>query len=159
MRPLIKKVRTQEHANGKSVSILRDYSMQVQIVQAALRRKRKNDVRNASSITNVPVHGADINVPEHVQAAESASAGYSADGTYNGSAVALFGLAGLRSASGRTSTESPNLQNIRPRLSKEQRAEVERVRAGLRESDGVGRVQEPALRGDGGDSSLSDQSG
>ena len=189
-RPLVTKNRTQQHANGKTVSILRDYSMQADIVRAALRRKRKNDVRNAKVTNDLPIDSVDSDVAGPVLSAEGASE--RASKTYPGTVT------------GRISAASPNLQNTPVKLTGEQRTEVERIKrsvrsehvrqqadaspprtegnggwtdetasaffgipglrmvrenggAGLCESDGVGRVQEPTLCGDGGDGSLSDQ--
>ena len=186
MRPLILKDRTEQHAGGKEVAISRDYSMQAAIVKAALRRKRKNDVRNSKAVTDVSVHSVDSNVAEPVLPTEGVSEGpartrvcsesgnvfdefsYAEDGIKTAFACAEGRTVRKSSAVGpserfpgavtrRISAANSNLQNISPKLTEEQCSEVERIRVGLRESDGVGRGQEPVLRGEGGDSSLSDQ--
>jgi hypothetical protein len=145
----IKKVRTQEHVGGKSVLIFRDFSMQADIVRAELRRKRKNNVRNNAKSSNVvSSDSSDPNVTEPVLPPKSISLGE----TYKpeqflfryGSPKKCLDRLGRKKFTGAAITD-------------EDRAALERIRAGLRKPDGVGRGEEPALCGDGGDSSLSDQ--
>ena len=153
---MIHKVRTQEHANGKSVPILRDYSMQVKIVQAAIRRKRKNDVRNTKVTNDLLINSVDSNVAQPVSAGEGGSEGLSPTfDRLEDRTIERFPGAVTRRVSAATpptfkrSYSDFGLPGVR--------VEGQDGGAGLRESDGVGRVEEPALRGDGGDSSLSDQ--
>jgi hypothetical protein len=160
MNRFIKKERTQEHANGKSVVILRDYSVQAKIVNSELKRKRRNDVRNAKTANDLLIDSTNSDVAEPALSAEGESEGDSvrdkaADRLKrsvpservrqqaDSSPVKTEGNGGCKESA---IFSVPGLRMVR-----------EDGGTGLCEPDGVGRGEEPALHGDGGDSSLSDQ--
>ena len=152
MRKKIKQIGYVDHTNGKSVPLLRDFSLQAGMVKDALRRKRKNDVRNAARNNDVSIDSVNSNGAEHVLTGTGegkVGSGYSVEidparnldpepsstpqgGWTDETASAFFGIPGLRVAG-------------------------QDNRAGLCEPDGVGRVEEPVIRRHGSDSSVGDQ--
>ena len=155
MRKLILKSSVVEHANGKSVPVLRDFSLQAGIVNAALRRKRKNDVRNSKAANDLPIDSADPNIVEPVLPSEGGSEGSACT---RGTSEYTYNEDGIKaSAVG----PSERFEYVRTPITKGTpriRVEWADGGVGLCEPDGVGRVQEPAVCGDGGDSSLGNQS-
>ena len=72
---MIKQTGSVVHSTGKKVPILRDFSLQVKLVQSALLRGRKNALRQPKTDASLPVNNSNSDFVSDVPAAESISVG------------------------------------------------------------------------------------